>query len=119
MLLQNLKNEEILANTKNLVKEERRIQVELLHHLREIEKRKLFLEIGFGSLFDYVVQELGYSESAAYRRIQAMRLLKAVPVIEEKIADGSLTLTTAAQVQSFLSQKLNAILLYLLKINWN
>ncbi len=34
LFLQNLKNEEILANTKNLVKEERRIQVELLHHLR-------------------------------------------------------------------------------------
>ncbi len=71
----------------------------------EIEKRKLFLEIGFGSLFDYVVQELGYSESAAYRRIQAMRLLKDVPVVEEKIADGSLTLTTAAQVQSFLKSE--------------
>ncbi len=76
--LKNLKNEEILAHTKNLVKEERRIQIELLNHLHEIEKRKLFLEIGFGSLFDYVVKELGYSESAAYRRIQAMRLLKAV-----------------------------------------
>ncbi len=102
LFLQNLKNEEILVNTKRLVGEERRIQIELLHHLREIEKRKLFLEIGFGSLFDYVVRELGYSESAAYRRIQAMRLLRDVPVIEDKIADGSLTLTTAAQVQSFL-----------------
>ena len=37
----------------------------VLDHLREIAARRLFLRRGFGSLFDYAVRELGYSEAAA------------------------------------------------------
>lgn len=102
MQITKIENEKLLSDTKLLVKEERRVQVQLLLHLQEIERRKLFLELGYGSLFDFVTKELGYSESAGYRRIQAMRLMKSVPTIEQKLADGSITLTTAAQVQSFL-----------------
>lgn len=100
--LQKLKNDELIFRTKNLVYEERRIQVELLLNLKEIERRKLFLELGYSSLFDFVTKELKYSESAAYRRIQAMRLLKSVPEIEQKISEGSFSLTAAAQVQTFI-----------------
>ncbi|MBO9668079.1 MAG: HNH endonuclease [Bdellovibrio sp.] len=97
-----LSNNQLLEKVKDLVQQERRIQADFLLHLREVETRRLYLEIGYGSLFDYVSKELGYSESAAYRRIQAMRLLKAVPEVEHKISSGEITLTTAAQVQSFI-----------------
>lgn len=100
--LKEMKNEVLLLQTKSFVQNERRIQVEVLLHLQEIERRKLFLELGFGSLFDFTTKELGYSESAAYRRIQAMRLMKAVPEVKHKISEGSLTLTTAAQMQTFI-----------------
>ncbi|MDG0815921.1 HNH endonuclease [Bdellovibrio svalbardensis] len=100
-LLNDLDSEELLRKTQELVSQERHIQAELLHYLKEIERRKLFLERGYGSLFDFVAKELGYSESSAYRRIQAMRLLKDLPEVEKQIIDGSLTLTSAAQVQAF------------------
>ncbi|WP_413584872.1 HNH endonuclease [Bdellovibrio sp. HCB274] len=100
--MKHLSNNQLLAKVKDLVQQERRIQVEFLRHLREVEERRLFLDIGYGSLFDYVTKELGYSESAGYRRIQAMRLLKSVPEVQEKISNGEMTLTTAAQVQSFI-----------------
>ncbi len=100
--MKHLSNIQLLEKVKNLVQQERHIQVEFLNHLLEVDVRKLFLEIGYGSLFDYVTQELGYSESAAYRRIQAMRLLKSVPEVQHKISSGEITLTTAAQVQSFI-----------------
>jgi len=38
--------------------EERQINVLFLQHLQEREKRKLYLERGFSSLFDYAVKEL-------------------------------------------------------------
>jgi hypothetical protein len=74
MNLIHLSDQQLHCDTKSLALEERLVQLELLHHLLEVDRRKLFLSLGFGSLFDYVVKELKYLESSAYRRIQAMRL---------------------------------------------
>src|SRR5271170_8130215 len=38
-------------------------------------------------------KELAYSEDQAYRRINAMRIVKELPQIEEKISAGALTLS--------------------------
>lgn len=105
MNLNLLKNETLISQTKNLVKEERRAQIEVLLHLQEIERRRLFLPMGFSSLFDFVTKELDYSESAGYRRIQAMRLLRSTPEIQPKIESGSLTLSAAAQLQTFIKSE--------------
>ena len=50
-------------------------------------------------------RELSYSEDQAYRRIQAMRLLKELPEIEEKINDGSLSLTHLGMAQSLFKRE--------------
>ncbi len=99
--LQTLSSAELLQKTKNTALEERRLGIELLHCLEEIERRKLFAP-DFSSLHEYVVRELGYSDGAAHRRISAMRLMRDVPEVEQKLSSGSLTLSTASQVQSFL-----------------
>ncbi|MBS1982797.1 MAG: HNH endonuclease, partial [Bdellovibrionales bacterium] len=69
-------------------------------HLQEIERRKLYA-FQFTSLFDYAVRELGYSEAAASRRIQAMRLMTEIPEIAPKIESGALNLSNICQAQSF------------------
>jgi 5-methylcytosine-specific restriction endonuclease McrA len=96
-----LSNQDLWVRTKKLVSEETYKTLEVLHHLREIERRRLYLSYGFPSLFEYAVKELKYSHSSAFRRIEAMRLIKDIPEVENKILDGSLNLTSAAQVQSF------------------
>ncbi|MCM2350753.1 MAG: HNH endonuclease [Bacteriovoracaceae bacterium] len=93
MNLRHLTDKVLLLDTKHLVAREREITLKLLHHLKEIERRRLFSDLGYGSLFEYIVKELGYSEPAASRRLHATRLLKDLPHIEKKIADGSLSLT--------------------------
>ncbi len=104
--LKQLSNSDLLDKTKQLAFEERKLNIEILKHLKEIESRKLFLEIGYRSLFEYAVKELSYSEDSAYRRINAMRLLKDLPQVEAKIQSGSLSLTAACKVQNyFKSQK--------------
>jgi hypothetical protein len=80
--------------------------VSILHHLREIERRRLFADLGYSSLFDYAVGELKYSEGQAGRRIAAMRLVKDLPVeaaarIETKITTGALSLSNVQQARSF------------------
>jgi 5-methylcytosine-specific restriction endonuclease McrA len=99
--LQSLSSMELLTNTKSLVAREREVTSQVLWHLREIEARRLFAELGFSSLFDYVVKDLGYSASSAMRRIQAMRLLRELPEIEEQLKSGILNLSHLSSVQSF------------------
>ena len=92
MQLQNLSDATLLINTKKLVAHERETLAEILHHLREIERRRLFASEKCESLHDYATKKLGYSDDQAYRRIAAMRLLKDLPQMESRIIDGSLTL---------------------------
>jgi hypothetical protein len=63
--------------------------------------RKLFLEMGYPSLFEFCLKELSYSEGSAQRRISAMRLLKSLPEIEPKIISGELSLSVVSQAQTF------------------
>ena len=101
MTLKNLSDKDLLIATKNAVRRERETTTEVLRHLQEMERRRLFADLGFSSLFAYAIKELQYSEDEALRRISAMRLLKELPEIEEKIKGGSLTLTNLAKAQTY------------------
>ncbi len=61
--------------------------------------RQRTLQRGCSSLFDYAVRELGYSDAAAGRRIGAVRLCADQPDARERLRDGSLTLSAAAELQ--------------------
>ena len=100
MNLSHLSDEILLQETKNLVTQERELLTCVLHHLREVERRRLFSALGFSSLYTYATGALGYSEDQAYRRIAAMRLLKTLPFLEEKIQDGKINLTNLSMAQS-------------------
>jgi len=52
-----------------------------------------------------MTEYLGYSEGAAQRRIQAMRLIKHLPEVEKKIETGEISLTVASQVQGFFQRE--------------
>lgn len=101
-----MQDQQLLQQIKNAVEEERQATTQVLHLLMEIEKRKLFAQRGYDSLFSFTVQYLGYSEPAAHRRISAMRALKEFPSLEPKINSGELTLTNIAQVQVALRQEI-------------
>jgi len=96
-----LSNSELVLKTKNLVSEERKLTLEILHLLRKVEKRRLHLELGFGSLHEFTVKELGFDDASAARRIAAMRLIRDIPEVQGKLESGELTLTVAAQAQRF------------------
>lgn len=91
-MLAQLTDRELLARTKDIVKQEREILIDVIQHLREIDERRLYSDLKYKSLFEYAVRELGYSEDQAWRRINAMRMTKAVPEVTAKIETGALTL---------------------------
>lgn len=105
MNLQNLLDAELLTGTKAWVEKERTALHAVLHHLYEIERRRLFSSLKYSSLFAYVTEELKYSESEAIRRISAMRLMRELPQIEEKISSGDLSLTNLGLAKQVFSKK--------------
>jgi hypothetical protein len=105
MNFKNVSDEVLLLNTKEYVSREREMTLQILHHLKEVERRRLFASLGYSSLFDYATKELGYCAASACRRIDAMRLLKELPSLEEKIQEGKLSLSTVARAQSFFKKE--------------
>ncbi|MGZ3793194.1 MAG: HNH endonuclease, partial [Bdellovibrio sp.] len=59
----------------------------------------------YSSLYEYLVKELGYSGSAAMRRLEAARLLKDVPTLAEKIQEGSVNLSQIGELSRALKEK--------------
>ncbi len=103
--LRDLTDESLLIQTENLVRQEHEMLAKILHHLKEIDRRKLFSSLGFSSIYDYATKRLNYSEDQAYRRITAMRLLRDIPEIEAEISAGTLTLTNIGLAQTFFRQR--------------
>lgn len=103
--VRSLSNQALLSDIRARAAEERKVTLQVLELLREVERRRLFAQEGYGSLFDYTVKALGYSEASAARRINSMRLLKEVPEIKESVEKGALNLSTLSTVQTFLKRE--------------
>jgi len=88
-----------------LCKQEKRITSEILTKLQEMENRRGYLDMGYNSLFDYLVRGLGYSEATAYQRQACVRLVKEVPEIKKKIDQGSLTLSAVTTAFKHIRKK--------------
>ncbi len=80
----------------DLVGQERNVQVDFLLHLEEFDRRRAYLEEGYGSLWEYCQQALHLREGAAWRRIAAMKVLRKLPRMEAALRDGRLCLATLA-----------------------
>lgn len=107
--LRKLTISELLDRTFQNAKTEQAATLALLEHLAEVERRKAYagktgLTI-YTSLFDYIRRGLNYSDSQAAERVAATRLLLQSPTVKPAIQTGSLSLTSAAQVQRFIERE--------------
>jgi 5-methylcytosine-specific restriction endonuclease McrA len=91
--LAHLSDEDLLASTRSMVGRSNLVLAALLAHLSEVEARGLHRNRACPSLYTYCIYELRMSEDAAYRRAQAARHVRRLPLLLEKIAAGELHLT--------------------------
>ena len=82
---------ELIKKLKEKVATEKAMTLEVIKLLQIMDSRKYYLELGYSSLFDFAVRDLGCEEGAAYRRISAARLLQQMPEIESKVEVGDLS----------------------------
>lgn len=88
-----LSDSELIASTRELLRESRWFEAELLVHLGEIDERKLYHERAFPSMLAFCVGEFGFSEDAAYTRIHVARAARTLPAMIEALRSGAVHLT--------------------------
>ncbi len=71
MKLGTLSDKELLNRLETLVRKEHDVTLEILPRLLEVEQRKLYLELGYSSIYRYCREHLNYSESSTTRRLAA------------------------------------------------
>ncbi len=105
--LKSLDCQALLKQIRLAAKTEQSLTLQVIELIAEIDRRKLYLDLGFGSIFEFVTKDLGYEPTSAMRRIQAARAISEMPELKAKIADRSLSLSVVSQAQSFLRKKAN------------
>lgn len=103
--LRELDDVALVTRIRELTGTERAITIQLLHHLNEIERRKLYLEMGCGSLFAYCTRHLQYSASSACRRIDAARCIRDYPTVLSFLESGELDLGTVCLIRPVLTEE--------------
>ncbi len=101
----NLTNEELEVRLKEFVSKEKFLLHIILDHIKEVDRRKLYLEKAYPSLYEYLVKELGYSGSAAIRRQEAARLLTEIPQLGQKIRNGTINLSQIVELRKAIKRK--------------
>lgn len=95
----------IVLKTKSLCQKEKELTAEIIRCLQRIYDEKIYLDMGYGSLFSFCVEELGQSPSAAQRKCDAVGVSQYVPDLPQKIEKGEVSLSKVAQVSKFMRQE--------------
>lgn len=86
--IMSMSNDELVAATRELARRSCTVEANLLLHLGEIDARKLYLDRAFSSMFAFCTRELGFSEGAAYNRIQVARAARRLPAVIDAVRSG-------------------------------
>ncbi len=102
--LADLPDEMLTRRLLEIREQERRLLVEFLGYLAELDRRKTVVVQGYPSLFSFCTDFLGLSKASAFRRTTAARLLARFPLVAEYLADGRLNLTTLVELRDVLDE---------------
>lgn len=80
-----------------------RTEVELIDVLEQVDSHRVFIRMGYSSLFQYAVKELGLSESVTCNLSAVMRKAKEVPELKAKMAAGQISLSNARRIAPVLT----------------
>ena len=96
--LETISDDALLARLGELVGRSRRAEAELVWHLAEVDRRRLYLREACPSMHVYATLRLHLSEAEAYLRITVARLSRRFPVVLAMLADGRLHLSALAKL---------------------
>ncbi len=100
-----MNSEQLVTSLKKAVASERKIMGIVIDRIREVNRRRVYLEYHYPSLFAFLVGEIGYSNASAQARIDAAKLGDEIPSVITDIKDGSLDLSRVGLVAKAVRQK--------------
>jgi 5-methylcytosine-specific restriction endonuclease McrA len=103
--IRTLSDSALLKRLNVLAEKERATTLEILLHLNEVDRRRLYLTQGYSSLFSYCTEHLKYSESAAGRRIRTARCMGRYPEVRRLLARNDVNVCTISIVAGILTKE--------------
>ena len=89
----------------SLVAEEKRNVACLIAHLSEIDRRKIHLELGYKSVFEYATKCLCLSEGSVYLRMQVAGVCRRFPALLEHLGTNRINLSVAGRLAPHLNEE--------------
>ena len=99
-----LSDEELIRAVKFLAERSRHNEIRLLAHLSEFDSRRLCLEQGFRSAYDYCTGQLGFDEQEAFKRIRVSRLMRGFPEVYLALSQRKVTMSALVVLSPWLQR---------------
>jgi hypothetical protein len=109
--LSTLSDAELVVRLPALVQAERQAMADVIEHLVEVERRRLYLTHATSSLYRYCIDRLGYSEDAAMKRHRVAQLALRLPEVLEELRVGAIHLTGLFLLSTHLTEDNASVLL--------
>jgi hypothetical protein len=100
-----LSDSDLIARLPALVQAERVAMADVIDHLVEMERRRLYLQHATSSLYRYCIERLGYAEDAALKRHRVARLALRLPQALEELRAGTIHLTGLFLLSTHLTEQ--------------
>ena len=88
-----LSDHDLLARLTRVVATDRRVTAELIAHLAEVDRRRLYAREACSSMFVYCTERLGLSADATQKRIQVARASRRFPQLLDCLTSGRVHLS--------------------------
>ena len=109
--LKSVRDEDLLLQLLQLVKQSRGVEAEVVAHIGEVELRRLYAPEACSSMFEYCRRVLGLRENEAYLRITVARAARENPLLLEMLHDGRLHLSGIARLAPHLTRESSDVVL--------
>jgi hypothetical protein len=106
--LARLTDAQLVDEVHSLAARERAATAALIAAIGEVDARRLYIALGYSSLFVFCTERLHLSEHAAYGRIAAARAARTFPIVLALLEDGSVNLTTVTLLAPHLTAENHA-----------
>src|SRR5689334_4333028 len=94
---------ELSSRLAELLGREHEAMADFLVPLADFDERRLYIEVGRSSLFDFLHRDLGLSKGAAFLRSTAARLVRHFPEVVDPMRDGRLCLSSVGALAKVLT----------------
>ncbi len=96
---------DLVARLVELLSNERIALTDFLLTLASFDRQRRWAELGYASLYDFLVRELGMSRGTAFYRKVAVELIQRYPEVLEALRDGRLCITVVFALSKVITPK--------------